>query len=125
MHETSIAQRMVEVALDAAEKNGGGRVLALRLQLGELSGVEFDTLVFAFDVATRGPAAEKCRVEIERVPARLRCWTCGNERGGALYDACPSCGSAGGDILAGRELRILSIDVDDGSAAHASTAGET
>jgi hydrogenase nickel incorporation protein HypA/HybF len=112
MHETSLAEKIVETALEVARENGAKRVSRLNLLLGELAGVEVETLAFAFQVACNDTAAEGCHLEVERVSGRFKCWTCANERAGDLYDLCPSCGNPGGDILAGREFRIISVDVD-------------
>ena len=84
MHETSIAQRMVETAIEVADQNGGGRVVGMHLLLGEMTCVEPETLSFAFEVASRGTRVEGCPLEIVRVPTRLRCRACGAERGGEL-----------------------------------------
>ena len=114
MHETSIAQRMVDTAIEVADQNGGGRVVGMRLLLGEMTCVEPETLSFAFGVVSRGTRVEGCPLEIVRVPTRLRCRTCGAERGGDLLDPCV-CGVPGGEVLAGRELRLSTIDIDEES----------
>jgi len=112
MHETSVAQHMVDMALEVADKNGGGRVVGMRLLLGEMTCVDAETLSFAFDVVSRGTRVEGCSLQIVRVPTRLRCRACGAERGGDLLDPC-ACGIPGGEVLAGRELRLDTIDVED------------
>jgi hydrogenase nickel incorporation protein HypA/HybF len=113
VHEVAVAQRIVEVLLDTAARNGGGRVKAARLLLGELAGVEPDTLAFAFDVACRGTPAEGCRLEMVRVPLRLKCPSCSSEAATDPYEACPGCGGAGFEVLGGRELRLDTMDLDD------------
>ena len=115
MHELSIAQRMVETLLQTAARSGGGRVASARLLLGELTCVEPETLTFAFDVSCRGTAAEGCRLEIVRVPVRLRCPACGAEGEGDPYQPCAGCGGAGFDVLAGREIRLDTMELDEGT----------
>ena len=122
MHETSVAQRMVDTAIEVADQNGGARVVAMRLLLGEMTCVDAETLSFAFGVVSRGTRAEKCQLEIVRVPTRLRCRTCGAERGGDMLEAC-ACGTPGGEVLAGRELRLLTIDIDEEVALPAGDQG--
>ena len=125
MHETSVAQRMVDMAIEVADKNGGGRVVGMRLLLGEMAGVEQETLSFAFGVVCRGTRAEGCKLEIVPMPTRLRCRGCGVERGGELLDPCV-CGLPGGEMLAGRELRVDTIDVEEAVASPAGdSAGDT
>ena len=113
MHEVAVAQRMVEIALRAADANGGGRISAARLLLGKLTCVDPETLTFAFAVATRGTAAEGCRLEIVQVPARLRCHSCKAEHEREFLEPCPTCNAVGGEVLAGRELRLDTIDLED------------
>jgi hydrogenase nickel incorporation protein HypA/HybF len=116
MHEVSVAQRMLGIALSAAKQNGGGKVVAAKLLLGELTCVEPETLRFAFEIAARGTPAEGCRLEIVRVPARLRCRSCASEHQGEMLDPCPVCQALGSEVLQGRELRLDSIDVDEAPA---------
>jgi hydrogenase nickel incorporation protein HypA/HybF len=113
MHETSVAQRMAEVALSTAAEHGAEQVLGMRLLVGELTCLDVETLTFAFDIAVRGTGAQGCKLDIERVATRIRCAGCAHERGGELLDPCERCGEPGGEIIAGRELRVLTIDVDD------------
>ena len=68
----------------------------MRLLLGEMTCVEPETLSFAFAVVSRGTRVEGCPLEIVRVPTRLRCRTCGAERGGDLLEPCV-CGMPGGE----------------------------
>ena len=113
MHEVAVAERMVETALRAARENGGGRVTAARLLLGELTCLDSETLAFAFGVANRNTPAAGCKLDIVKVPARLRCRLCRFEHHSRLIDPCPACGAAGGEILAGRELRLDTIDIEE------------
>jgi hydrogenase nickel incorporation protein HypA/HybF len=117
VHEVAVAQRMVGIALRAADENGGGRVAAARLLLGTLTCVDPETLDFAFGVATRGTLAEGCRLEIVRISARLRCRSCRSEHERELLEPCPVCGTLGGEVLAGRELRLDTIDVEEPKTA--------
>lgn len=114
MHELSLMQRLVQVMEEQAAQAGGGQVVSARMLLGELAGAEEETLAFAFEVASRNTCAQGCKLEIVRVPARLKCHTCGTERGGAFLEPCPSCGQMGSQLLQGRELRLETMELDDG-----------
>ncbi len=104
---------MVEIALSAAAENGGGRVVAARLLLGKLTCVDPETLTFAFHIAARGTPADDCKLEIVQIPARLRCRSCKTEHERELLEPCPQCNAIGGEILAGREMRLTTIDVEE------------
>jgi len=71
MHEVSIMESAVRMAVDAAKSAGASRVLVLRLRVGTLSGAVPEALRFAFDVVCRDTIAEGASLEMETVPARL------------------------------------------------------
>lgn len=113
MHEVAVAQRMLDIVLQTAQENGGGKIIGMRLILGSLTCVEPETLSFAFNIAARGTAAEDCRMEVVRLNVKLRCLDCGAEDERDLLAPCTACGNNGGDIIQGRELRLDTIDLDE------------
>jgi hydrogenase nickel incorporation protein HypA/HybF len=112
MHEVSIMEGAVHLAVDAAKKAGAGRVLALRLRVGTLSGAVPEALRFAFDVVCRGTMAEGASLEMETVPAAGWCPVCRAEFACRDFiDECPRCHSPNGELRRGRELEIASVEV--------------
>jgi hydrogenase nickel incorporation protein HypA/HybF len=113
MHELSIMEEAVRLALDAAKSAGARRVLALRLRVGALSGVVPEAMRFAFDVVCQGTLAEGASLEIESVPAVCWCATCQAEFDCAdFFSACPRCRNFSGELRRGRELEIASVEMD-------------
>lgn len=114
MHEVAVAQQMLEVIRRTLEGRPPVRVRVARLVLGQLTCVDPETLSFAFGVACRGTAAEGCRLEVERVPLRVRCTACGaeEERGDPMAP-CERCGDRRGEVVAGRELQLTTLDVEE------------
>ena len=112
MHELGVAERILSIATAAADANGKGRIVRIRLRVGALAQVDPETLRFACEVLGRGTSAEGSAIEITTVPARLFCPTCGGESERDLLDPCP-CGALGGQLRTGRDLQVDSIDVDD------------
>ena len=113
MHETSLAQELLEIAERVARENGAGRILSATLELGELTCVDPETLELAFEVVARGTLAEGCELALRRVPLLVSCPACGRE-GPAEPEllGCPGCG-APVRVLAGREMRVVSIEVEE------------
>lgn len=70
MHELGIAQAIVEHSVEAARTAGAGRVTAVRVHVGELSGVAEEALRFCWDVATAGTVLDAARLDCERVDGR-------------------------------------------------------
>jgi hydrogenase nickel incorporation protein HypA/HybF len=115
MHEVALAQELLSLIERVALENRARQVTVAALALGELSCVEPTALSFAFELASRGTLAEGCRLEIERTPLVVYCAACGHE-GPAGPDAlgCPACEHVPVEVRAGREMRLVSIDVEDG-----------
>jgi hydrogenase nickel incorporation protein HypA/HybF len=111
MHELALAERLVRMVVETAT-SAGGRPVKAKLMLGELAGVDQEALAFGFEITRRGTPADGCTLEVEAVPARLKCDSCGEERGGDLVSTCAACGAFGAAILAGREMRLCSVDVE-------------
>lgn len=116
MHETALAQQMVRTIVQVAEENGGHPVVSALLHLGAMTHVEPSTLSFAFEAAARDTLAAGCELVIQRIPLRTECQLCA-WKGEVEPDAigCPSCGGVGLKVLTGREIQLVSIDVDDES----------
>jgi len=113
MHEYSIMQSALNQALREARRAGAVRVHQIRLRVGVLSGVVPEALQFAFEALTPGTAAQGAALAIEEVPARFWCAPCGREFVSAnLYAECPDCGNPSGELRAGRELELSSMEVD-------------
>jgi len=113
LHEASIAQDILDVILDQAATHGCERISGLRLQVGEASGVVGEALEFALEAMSADTAAAGMKIDIESVPLVIRCSACGVEgpTDPWLY-VCASCGGRDVDVVSGRELKILAMDID-------------
>ncbi|MBW4621707.1 MAG: hydrogenase maturation nickel metallochaperone HypA [Cyanosarcina radialis HA8281-LM2] len=110
MHEVSIVQKALEIALEQAQ--GATKIHALKLRVGELSGVVPEALEFAFEVVVQGTIASEARLEIDRIPVVCHCSTCNLDFQPAnLFYECPQCHQISIDIVCGRELEIASLEV--------------
>jgi hydrogenase nickel incorporation protein HypA/HybF len=108
MHELSIAQSIVETACAHA---GERSIRSIRVRVGALTAVVPEAMRFCFDLVTEGTRAEGARLDIEHQAGSGHCAGC--DRDVVLPDAillCP-CGSTEVALTAGRDLRILSIEV--------------
>jgi hydrogenase nickel incorporation protein HypA/HybF len=118
MHELSIALRIVETLTEELADQPG-RVESVRVKVGALSGVVPDALRFAWDAACDDSRLAGSALEIEEVDVVARCPRCEADR---VLDSvqllqCPVCGSLTPDIVAGRELEIVSVEIDDDGEA--------
>jgi hydrogenase nickel incorporation protein HypA/HybF len=116
MHEFGIAQSLLEIVEQEALPYKGAKVTRVKLQIGRLSGVMPDALRFAFEVLRAGGIAEESSLEIEEIPLRIKCHQC--EKTSTVEDPfliCPHCQSIDVEILAGRELQIQNMEIEDGN----------
>ena len=108
MHELAITEGVVDAVTGRLP---GSKITCVRLEIGALSGVVADSVRFCFDLVTDGTNLEGARLEISEPPARGRCRNCGAEFEPDGPIALCSCGSADVAILAGSELRIMSVEL--------------
>ncbi|HEY2589015.1 MAG TPA: hydrogenase maturation nickel metallochaperone HypA [Tepidisphaeraceae bacterium] len=115
MHELSIALSMIDVAAEEAERLGGGRVAAIHLRLGPLSGVIRDALLGAWELACESSPLAGCRLVIEDVPITIDCPTCRiAQPARSMQDlTCTACGSPAVCVLSGREMEVVALEVVD------------
>jgi len=109
MHELSITQSIVE---DIADRLGDTRVTKVTLEIGRLSGIVVDSIRFCFDLVAEGTTLEGARLVVHEPAGRVSCPFCQIQ-----FDTsdpivlCPDCGTSEVSVLAGRELRIKSVEV--------------
>jgi hydrogenase nickel incorporation protein HypA/HybF len=68
MHEMGIADAIITAARSEAGRHPGARVLRVGLRLGELAGVDRESLTFCFDVLIKGTDLDKAALAIEATP---------------------------------------------------------
>lgn len=121
MHETGIAAEIYAISRRAADGHGGGRLLSVKVIVGELSAIEPDLLAFAWEAVTSGGPDSASRLDVEWRTSRQACDACGEvpERAaGTWLRLCPRCGGAlrvdGGDEL---DVRDVTFEDEDSSGA--------
>jgi len=113
MHEMSIAGSMLE-AVRAESARHNARVLALGLKIGELSGVDSESLRFCFDALVTGTDLAPLSLQIEHLPWRHRCLPC--DRDFVVLDyrtECPLCGSPNTELAGGKELEFAYMEIEE------------
>lgn len=113
MHEMSIAEGILDISLDTMYQHKATVIHSVQLDLGLMSGVESDALLFCWDAVTQGSPAEGSTLEIRRIPITGQCLDCNT-----VFDVkdrtfiCPNCESNIINTIGGREMQVTSIDID-------------
>jgi hydrogenase nickel incorporation protein HypA/HybF len=111
MHELSIADAVVTIAREHAR---GRRVTSVEVKIGRLRQVVPDALEFAFELVAAGTNVEGAALEVEHVPARVRCTSCNEVTEVNEFPfACALCGSLDVEVIAGDELLVESLELAD------------
>jgi hydrogenase nickel incorporation protein HypA/HybF len=111
MHELSIAEAVVDVALRHCH---GRRVTAVELKVGHLRQVVPSALEFAFELVAQGTALEGAELRMEEVPATGDCRACGEQT--PLPDfplCCRHCGGFDVEVARGEELLVDSLELQE------------
>lgn len=125
MHELSIALSMIEMASEEAQRLGAARVNAIHLKIGALSGVVTDALLFSYEIASQGTLLEDSQLLIEEVPVVIYCEACQAEREvtSVQWIGCPACGQLSSRVVRGRELLLVSMEIEQPETEDSIPAG--
>ena len=114
MHEASLAGGVLQLVEDTARREGFSRLLVLRLEAGQLAGVDARALRFALESLAPGTVLDGASFVIEEPPGQAWCLGCSqtvsiSQRG----DACPACVGYQLQPNGGLELKVLDMQVSD------------
>ena len=113
MHEYSITQSMLSLALEKAGEAKAGKITRINLVVGELSGIVDECIQFYFDFLSKDTIASGAGLSFERKPTTLRCRHCEAVFTPRNHDwSCPDCNEAGIEVISGRECYMESIEVE-------------
>jgi hydrogenase nickel incorporation protein HypA/HybF len=113
MHELSVTQSILEIALRHAEEAGAKKILQLNLTIGQLSSIVDDSVQFYWDIVSQDTIANGAKLNFKRIPTVLLCLKCNNRYNPTEEDlACPNCNSTQIKVISGQEFLLDSIDVE-------------
>ena len=113
MHELSMVASICDVLNEKVKEYGVKKVIQVSLIVGELTGIEAFMLESCFEMYVSLTPLEGAKLNIKRVPIKLRCRKCGNEYESKIpFSDCAACGSSSLDIISGKEFYIDSIEAE-------------
>jgi len=114
MHEMGIAAQIVEISVSSIpDTYKNVRVESINLKIGKLTAIVPDSLRFCFEVVAKDTPLSGAILNIEEVPIVARCLSCGFEWSiNEPVFLCGKCQSGEIDMISGRELDIVSIEIE-------------
>jgi len=123
MHEVTVAQSAVNIALEESEKQSAKKILLIELDIGNLALISKEQLEFWITEFLRGTIGEGTKIKINHIPGKVKCRDCGAESPVEVSEdpslhftvpkfECSSCGSPNTFILEGREMFVKTIRVE-------------
>lgn len=113
MHELSVTENILEIAVRHAGNANARRITDLYLVIGCLSTMVDESVQFYWDIISKDTLAEGARLHFKRISARMKCNDCNREyslRADEL--ACPKCDGVNVKILTGQEFYLEAIEVE-------------
>ncbi len=113
MHELSLCQDLIGQVTELARRHGARSVAAIRVQIGQLAGVEPLLLESAFTIARAGTVAAQAELATEIIPPRVCCMACGDESLASPSNLrCATCGSNDTRLMQGGELILARVELE-------------
>jgi hydrogenase nickel incorporation protein HypA/HybF len=110
MHEMTVAQSLMAIISEQAEKNSA-KPVAAKISCGTLNPVNDEVLRFAFKAIAKGTPCEDLKLQVEHKPVRARCKNCDAEFDVELsHPDCPKCGSGDFELLPDAPLLLEEIE---------------
>jgi len=119
MHEFSISSEIVRTVLETTEKNNVKKVLSIQLEIGELTLLNVDQVIFWMNELFKGSIAEGAKIKCKKIKTRIRCEECqyqcdlnleqGDDHQPLIQYSCPKCGSLQIMIEKGKECILKRI----------------
>jgi len=113
MHEFSLAVNIFNIVLETVQKEQVKKVYKIKLDIGKLMAVVPESLIFGFEAISDGTALEGAKLEINEIPVTVRCKKCRTESEMEEFIfICPKCGEIDLEILSGKDMQIISLEVE-------------
>ena len=112
MHETMVAQSLIESILIEAQKQNA-RPITATISCGTLNAINDEVLCFAFDAIARDTVCKGMQLKVEHKPLQGNCNNCKKKFSFEITEPkCPACGSATFELLADAPLMLEEIEFE-------------
>ncbi len=113
MHELSVTESILEIALRHANQANARHITNLYLVIGQLASIVDDSVQFYWDIISKDTIADGAILHFRRLPAKLACLDCDHQYSLAGDGfTCPECHSDHVKVISGEEFFMEAIDVE-------------
>ncbi|MBQ7572964.1 MAG: hydrogenase maturation nickel metallochaperone HypA [Clostridia bacterium] len=113
MHELSITQSILNIAVSSAQKEHAKKVNKITIVLGEMTDFIPQYIQEYYNIVSKGTIAENAELVFKKAPAIARCLDCGHDTHLKDYKfICENCASQNLKIISGKEFFVETIDID-------------
>lgn len=113
MHEYHIVESIVKQILEKAKNSNAIKITSVTLVMGELSGLQEESIRSYFDGLSKENLLEGAELVIKSAKSKLKCKDCGMvfEHEKSIFD-CPKCRGQGVLLNPAREFYIDNIEIE-------------
>jgi hydrogenase nickel incorporation protein HypA/HybF len=113
MHERSLIRALLRQVRQLQTEHGATRVVAVRVSVGEFSGVEAELVSRAFEELVHDSPIRGARLELREIPLAARCQFCSCEFAVVNFQfKCPRCHGSHVSIVSGDGLVLESVTLE-------------
>lgn len=114
MHEFSLAGEVIKLAEFEAEKIKACSVSEITLEVGNMTGIQAESLETALGILSAGSVLENAALNIIRIKGVGICSECGKEfEMDNRIETCPDCEAFPSQIKGGNEFRLVSMLIEE------------
>lgn len=113
MHELSVVQDILSIALRHAHAQKAQRITDIHIVVGQWASIVDDSVQFYWDIVSQNTIAEGATLHFCRIAATMRCLDCNQTYTPGVDDLfCPSCHGRHTTLIQGSEFYLESIEID-------------
>lgn len=113
MHETAVAESILQTILEQAEKVGA-RPVSATISCGQFNALNDEVMQFAFEAAAADTVCRHTKLNIKHIPLQAKCRQCGETFVFDVYKpVCSQCDGAEFDFQPDAPLLLEEIEFEE------------
>jgi hydrogenase nickel incorporation protein HypA/HybF len=113
MHELSVTENILNIALKHAQKAAAVRVTDVTIVVGRLAAIVDDSVQFYWDIISDKTICKGALLHFKKIPAVFSCENCESEfELEDVMEPCPHCQSTQLKVISGEEFFLESIEIE-------------